>query len=379
MELKDYWLTIRRRWRLVVAVLLVVVGSASLVTWQTTPQYESSAQLFVATAPSNTGELVQGGTFATQRVSSYADLVGTRKLAQEVSSTLGGEIEADTLMRQTRAGVVPETVSLNITATNPDAFVARDIAQAYAEALSEKVATLETPRGQSDPLVTATIVDDAVASSTPVSPKPIRNIGLGVVLGLIVGVGLAVARDLLDASISSADDVSQVASAPILGHINVDPQAVKLAPAEALAMATPWAESFRVLRTNMQYVEVDNDARVFVISSSLPGEGKSTTAVNLAVTMAQQEQGHKRPKRGNRCPQQIGWKGGIADFERAGPWGDCVGLGPQLLRHVGVIGQDLGSGDRVRPTGDDRRRKVAGRRAGALEDHVGDLLAVDRH
>ena len=49
---------------------------------------------------------------------------------------------------------------------------------------------------------------------------------------------------------------------------------------------TPWAEAFRVLRTNMQYVEVDQDQRVFVVSSSLPGEGKSTTAVNLAITLA---------------------------------------------------------------------------------------------
>ncbi len=54
----------------------------------------------------------------------------------------------------------------------------------------------------------------------------------------------------------------------------------------SLREASPWAEAFRVLRTNMQYVEVDHDQKVFVVTSSLPGEGKSTTAVNLAVTMA---------------------------------------------------------------------------------------------
>lgn len=53
-----------------------------------------------------------------------------------------------------------------------------------------------------------------------------------------------------------------------------------------LSSATPWSESFRVLRTNMQYVEVDHDQKVFVVSSSLPSEGKTTTAANLAITLA---------------------------------------------------------------------------------------------
>ncbi len=106
------------------------------------------------------------------------------------------------------------------------------------------------------------------------------------ILGLLVGVGLAVLRDLLDTSVSGADDVAEVTGAPILGNINNDGSAVKKVPSVALTEATPWAEAFRVLRTNMQYVDVDHDHRVFVVSSSLPGEGKSTTAVNLAITLA---------------------------------------------------------------------------------------------
>ena len=90
----------------------------------------------------------------------------------------------------------------------------------------------------------------------------------------------------LDTSISSSEDVSAVTAAPILGHVNTDPVAVQKDPAVALAESTPWAEAFRVLRTNMQFVEVDHDHRVFVVSSSLPGEGKSTTVTNLAITLA---------------------------------------------------------------------------------------------
>lgn len=286
MDLKDYWLTIRRRWMMVVLCLFVVVGAASLWTWQTTPQYSSSAQLFVSTAPSNAGDAYTEGLFATQRVTTYADLVGTRKLAEQVSENLGGDVSADVLRDSVTAEVVPETVSLRLSATHPDNLVARDIAQAYAEALSDLVADLETPPGQDAALITASIVDNAEVTTAPVSPNPVRNLGLGIVLGLLLGVGLAVARDLLDTSVTSSDDVAQVTTSPILGHINTDAAAVKKEPAVALSEATPWAEAFRVLRTNMQFVEVDHDRRVFVVSSSLPGEGKSTIVVNLAITLA---------------------------------------------------------------------------------------------
>ena len=286
VELKDYWITIRRRWRVVVLCLLAALAAAAFLTWQATPQYASSARIFVSTSESDTSAAYQGGLFATQRVASYADLVKSRQLAARVNDDLGGELDPDTLTGQVSAEVVPETVILEITATDPDPVVARDIAQAYAEGLRELVADLETPSGSSNALIKASIVDNASVSTDPVSPQPLRNLGLAAVLGLLLGVGLAVARELLDTSVSSAEDVAAVTTAPILGHINNDATGVRQAMTVSLNEAAPWGEAFRVLRTNMQYVEVDHDQKVFVVTSSLPGEGKSTTALNLAVTMA---------------------------------------------------------------------------------------------
>ncbi|MDP2773909.1 MAG: polysaccharide biosynthesis tyrosine autokinase [Nocardioides sp.] len=288
MELKDYWQTIRRRWKLIVVVFLACVAAAGFVTWQATPLYSSSARIFVSTTPSDTSDALAGNTFATQRAASYVDLVGTRKLAESVANDLGGASANDPqdLRDAISAEVVPETVNIIVTATDPDPVQARDIAQAYAEAMSDLVADLETPQGKNNALITASIVDNAQVTSSPVSPQPVRNIGLGAVLGLLLGIGLAVMRELMDTTLKSAEDIGHVTAAPLLGHINRDPAAVKKLPVTALAEATPWAEAFRVLRTNMQYVDVDNERRVFVVSSSLPGEGKTTTAVNLAITLA---------------------------------------------------------------------------------------------
>ncbi|QZY28771.1 polysaccharide biosynthesis tyrosine autokinase [Nocardioides coralli] len=286
MELRDYWNTIRRRWVTVVACLVLAVAAASLVTWQTTPLYQSTAKVFVSTSEKDTATAYQGGLFATQRVASYADLVNEPSTAERVSSALGGDLDPTMLEENVEATVVPETVILEISFTHPDAEVARDVAATYATGMREIVADLETPAGKDRAPINASMYGYPQVPDSPVSPQPVRNLGLAVVLGLMLGVGLAVSRELLDTSVSSPEDVRTVTEAPILGNLHTDPKAVSEHPASVLKAATPWSEAFRVLRTNMQYVEVDHNKRVFVVTSALPGEGKSTTAVNLAVTLA---------------------------------------------------------------------------------------------
>lgn len=285
MELKDYWLSVRRRWRIVVATLVVALAVAGAFTLQATPQYDSSTRIFVSTSESDSSSAYTGNLFATQRVASYADLVGSRQLADQVAESIDNAVPADRLTELVTASVVPETVILEITAAHPDPEVAAAIAQAYAEELQALVNELETPQGESMSLVKATIVDDAEVNDDAVSPQPARNLALAAVLGLLLGIGLAVARELLDTSLTTSDDIGDVTDAPILGNIATD-EAANLAPIEVLSSATPWAEAFRVLRTNMQYVEVDEEQKVIVMTSSLPGEGKTTTAINLALTTA---------------------------------------------------------------------------------------------
>ncbi|CAM3425382.1 polysaccharide biosynthesis tyrosine autokinase [Nocardioides dubius] len=286
MDLKDYWLTVRSRWRSIVVCLLLSLGVAYGVTSQMTPQYASSAQLFISTTPSDTSDAYQGNMFATQRVTSYARVVTTHQMAERVNDVLGADFDADELKNKVEATIVPETVMLEITATDADPEVARNIAQAYAETLSEMVRELETVDGADGSLISASIVDDARVSESPVSPNLLRNLGLAGLLGLLLGLGIAVLRELMDSSISSTADVEAVTGAPVVGQLLSDASSASQQPALALEEPTPWAESFRVLRTNMQFVEVDTDHKVFVMTSSVPAEGKTTTAINLAVTLA---------------------------------------------------------------------------------------------
>lgn len=292
VDLRDYLRTIRRRWALIAVTLLAVVGAAATLTATATPLYASSARIFVSTTPTTESDAYQGGLFSAQRVTSYADLIqNSRDLAQTVITDLSLDLTPDELISKVESEVVPETVIIGLTVKDPDPAEAQRLAQAYADALSDMVRELETPEGSSSPLLKATTVDPATRSSAPVSPNPVRNIGLGVALGLLLGLAVALLREVLDTTIKSVDSVAEAVNAPVLGAIAYDGSARQRPLVTELESHAPRVEAFRVLRTNLQFVKVDAANKVFVVTSAVPGEGKTTTAVNLAITMA--EAGHR--------------------------------------------------------------------------------------
>lgn len=287
MELRDYLRIVRRRWTLILVCVVVAVGVAAGVTFSMTPQYASSAKLFVSTTPSSSGEAYQGSLFSAQRVMSYADLVNGQELSRRVIDETGLAMEPTELAGKISASVVPETVILQITVEDDDPQQAQQLTQAVAVELTEFVDELETPPGRSRAPIKASIVDSASFPTTPVSPQPVRNLGLAGVLGLLLGLGLAVLRELLDTTIKSNDDLEAITPAPLMADIAFDNRAAKEPLVSSLSPHAPRVEAFRVLRTNLQFVDVDRKSKVFVVSSSVPGEGKTTTASNLAITLAQ--------------------------------------------------------------------------------------------
>ena len=111
-------------------------------------------------------------------------------------------------------------------------------------------------------------------------------LALGLLAGLAVGVGAALARNGLDTSVKSQARLREVAQAPILGTIAYDPQVPKRPLTLHEDPQSPRSEAFRQLRTNLQFVDIDHRRKVIVVTSSMPGEGKTTTLCNLAIAMA---------------------------------------------------------------------------------------------
>ena len=129
------------------------------------------------------------------------------------------------------------------------------------------------------------IVDPARPGLRPVRPNKPLNIALGVIIGLVVGVGLAFFIEYLDTSVKTIDDVERTLGAPVLGVI---PQNVGLLIEEGAE--SPHAEAYRVLRTNLLFSRKDDKLNTVAVVSAGAGEGKSTTVFNLACVFAQSGQ-----------------------------------------------------------------------------------------
>jgi capsular exopolysaccharide synthesis family protein len=288
MDLRDYLRILRQRWLLIALVTLVVVALASVFTLNATKQYQSSARLFISTAQaSDANASYQGGLFSQERVKSYANLLTGEEISRRVVEKLDLDESPRALASRIRAVVQPDTVVLSVSVTDPSPGEAQRLTQATSEVFVAYVAELETPPGESVAPVKASIVDRATLPGSPVSPQPTRNIALALLLGLLAGAGIAVLRDTLDTRVRTSEDLAEVTNeAPVLGNIHFDKAATKAPMITQLDSHAPRVEAFRVLRSNLQFVNVDATSKIFVVTSALPGEGKSSTACNLALTLA---------------------------------------------------------------------------------------------
>ena len=293
MEIQDYLKILKARWIIIAVTVVVAILGALGASLLTTPLYESSARMFVSTSGgASVSETYQGNLTSQQLVASYSELATSDALAARVLNVLPLEgMSASQLAEKVKASSTPDTVLFNLTVTDPSPEQARDIANAMATELSEQVRELETPANGGDPAAGVKTFQQAEASSTPVSPNTKRNLALGAAVGLLLGIALAVLRDRLDNTIKGRREIEAISGKALVGTIPFDKER-KAHPAVDFQDLTQSAsaEAFRELRTNLQFLEVDHPPRVIVVTSAIPSEGKTTTAVNLAVALA--EAGH---------------------------------------------------------------------------------------
>lgn len=260
-------------------------GAASLLA---KPTYTSVTQLFVAIQSSGTvTELQQGNTFSQARVQSYVKTVSTPAVLDPVISKLGLDTTPSALAQNVKASTDLDTVLISISATDTSPAQSAAIAAGVADSLINVVDDLESPRAGGESPVRLSIVTPATSPEEPTSPNTKINLFLGLVVGLIAGVGAAVLRTLLDNRIRGELDVRRVTATPILGGISFDSEAAKNPLVTQADVLGPRSESFRQLRTNLQFAHISNDSKTVLVTSSIPGEGKSTTAMNLAICLAQ--------------------------------------------------------------------------------------------
>jgi capsular exopolysaccharide synthesis family protein len=267
--------------------VLVAVAVAAAVILATQPQYVSTARLLV-TVPldeARLGEAEGLSAAVDQRVRSYVALVDGDVLASRVSER--SEFDAATASGHVvSAEVVPDTNLLDITVTSRSPEAAQLLVAGYAEEFEALVAENETVASDSEPALSVAVVGAASPPSDISSRQPLRTLSLAVILGSAVGVGAAFLWDAWDTRIRRSDDLVEITEAPMLGVIPVDADSPQRPPAVEAVMRGPRAEPYRRLRANLQLLNPNAGRPAMTITSSVPGEGKTTTAVNLGLALA---------------------------------------------------------------------------------------------
>ncbi|PPG33460.1 polysaccharide biosynthesis tyrosine autokinase [Pseudoclavibacter sp. RFBB5] len=292
MELRDYLRILHKNWIIILICTLAGVAAGAGASLLMTPKYESQAQLYVSVRASDGTEvqgLNQGTTFARQAVQSYTTVVDKEIVTSRVVEELGLDRTPAQLATQITATNQVNTVVIEISVIDEDPQLAATLANSVATNFIDVVVNeLEKPEGGAPSLVKIEPVQSAEVPTSPISPRVSLNVIIGALLGLAIGVGVAVLRQLVDTKIRSTHDIAQITDRPIIGTIAFDPDAAKRPLIVHEEPKSPKAESYRALRTNLRFMDIENTRHSFVVTSSLPSEGKSTTSANIAIALAEQ-------------------------------------------------------------------------------------------
>jgi polysaccharide biosynthesis transport protein len=329
MTLRDYGAVIWRRKWLVIVPLVLTTLVATVLSLSQTNMYRATAEVLVREPP---------------RASSIGEsgvVLNPRTVENELSRAQGSEIRAATrAIVGDEPGLSVKAKSLSdvfrFTGTSSSAELAARAANTYAEQYIEdrrgallveyatRIAVLdqriveidaELAAGVGDPELQqdqrlqyvreledlqvsselartsgARIVDAARVPTSPYEPNTVRTALLALVVGLLIGLGLAFIVDYLDTSLKGPDDLARVSGG--LPTLAVVPLLEGWKPADHPRLISledphsPSSEAYRGLRTSIQFLGLDREMKVIQFTSPRPGDGKSTTAGNLAITMA---------------------------------------------------------------------------------------------
>ena len=294
-----------RRWAWLIVVFAVIAGiTAAVVSYELPKEYEATTVALVnpKQAPLGPGD-TSGGVYVTadQLDATYAKLISATPVYQKLIAA-GIPRTEDQLAGEITAKTDTITTLIDITVKDPDPAVTQSIAQnvvpAFNASLQELQSRVATPASRTQRL--DTLVPWQVPSrppTTPVSPKPLLNVLIALAAGIGLGVGFAFLLEYLDNTVKSEMDVRLRLDQTLLGPVIYKPTkkrpSVQHATQEEVALVTvtqpkePVSEAYRAIRTNLLFTATDKPLRTLVVTSAIPGEGKTSTACNLAVVMAQ--------------------------------------------------------------------------------------------
>ncbi|WP_134772036.1 polysaccharide biosynthesis tyrosine autokinase [Ornithinimicrobium flavum] len=282
MTISDFLSALQQRWRIIVATLLIVVSTTAIVTMQTPLVYQSSTRVYLLAS----GEGGSGNAYNMpgSEKETLVQVASSPVVLDAVREQLG--LPAGTPI-DVSASTSGDTNLMDVTARSDTPQGAQQIATAVPQELAAVARNFAPSLAISGQTVEAQVIAPAGTPGSPVEPDIVTNLLLGALAGLLLGIAFAVLRHNVDNRVRTQRDIASLSDRPLLASIPVTDKSE--AGHELYVESDPFgaqAEAVRQLRTNMLFVDVTTGGHSFLLTSSLPGEGKTTTTVNLGLSLA---------------------------------------------------------------------------------------------
>ncbi|HEY0238636.1 MAG TPA: polysaccharide biosynthesis tyrosine autokinase, partial [Friedmanniella sp.] len=245
------------------------------------PVYASTVTFYVSVPPTGDGSSATATQYAQAKVGSYVSLLRSEEVARRVIADQKLSGSPASVSSSISASATLNTTLVTATVRNGSKDQSLAVARGLADTFGPLVDELDNS-GRPSAVVGVQVVSGPTLASSPVSPDLKKFFALGLLAGLVLGALLAVLRDLLDVSVRSSGAAAEVVGAPTLAVVDEDPD------------VRARAEAIRQLRTNLAFLRAavpgtagSSGAEVVVVTSALGGEGKTTTALDLARAVAE--------------------------------------------------------------------------------------------
>ncbi len=281
MEAARLLAILRRWWWLLLLGIALGGGASYVVSKAMTPIYRASTTLLI-NQTQTPGVIAYNDILTSERLTkTYSELVTKRPVLEEVISLVGQPKDAETLRDMVSVSVIRDTQLLRLSVESDDPALSTILANATAQAFIAENDMKDLSRPGS-----VSVVELATMPTSPVKPQVGLSVVLGLIAGLVVAAGLVLLMEYLDDTVKSEQDVERLAGLTTLGMVARFGRRRSREPVSGYGSRSPAAEAYRAIRTSVQFATMDRLGQVLLVTSPNAGDGKSTTAANLAVTMA---------------------------------------------------------------------------------------------
>jgi tyrosine-protein kinase len=304
-SLRDYLRAIRARRWLVIGTTLAAIAASILISVARTPVYEATATISVRSDFTASPGQSSSQTSTQGSAGKEAALVVTQPAVLAAASrALGGDRTPQQLQSDVTATAEKDINAVSIEAKADTADGAARIANAVAAAVVQvtfndyvegfrtalqnnltpaQLRDLPSEARASRPV---RIASSALPPGSPTSPRPLRDAGFAALLGLLLGIAIALVRDALDRTVTDPHDLESTLGFPLLGYVRSDILGTAPASRNGTIDVAKNLDSFRILRATTQFLGGDRPVGALAVTSPLPDEGKSTVAAWYAYANA---------------------------------------------------------------------------------------------